>query len=214
VRIVVCDDHRLLVEVITAAIVKAGHTVAAIASTPAEALAAVERHRPDVLLLDLMFPHGDSLETARTVVARYPRTRTVVLTGSESLGPLEEAMAIGVAGYLSKDQQIEHMLALLERCIRGEQVIDEVLMRRLDRAVRERRQKLAALSELTAREREVADLLRAGLSTTHMAAKLGVSETTVRSHVQGILNKLGVHSRVEAVAVLDGRSPRPSRAVS
>lgn len=213
-RLVICDDHRLLVEALSAAIVRAGHTVAAIARTPAEALDAVERHRPDVLLLDLTFPDGNSLSAARTLVARHPQTRTVMLTGSESLGPLQEAIAIGVAGYLRKDQRIEHVLTLLERCTRGEQVIDEVLMRRLDRAVRQRQQHLALSSELTVREREVAGLLKQGLNTMQMVSKLGVSESTVRTHVHGILNKLGVHSRVEAVALLDGRSPRTSRAVS
>jgi len=213
-KIVICDDHGLLVEVLSAAIERAGHTVAAIASTPAEGLLAVERHRPDVLLLDLMFPNGDSLETARTIVARHPATRTVVLTGSESIEPLQQAIAIGVAGYLFKDHSIDHILAVLERCRRGEQVIDEVLRRRLDRAVREHQDRRALSRELTARERQIADLLREGLNTAEIVARLRVSESTVRSHVQGILNKLGVHSRVEAVALLDGPPPDTARAVS
>jgi len=203
-RIVICDDHRLLVEALATAIVRAGHTVVAVAWTPADALVAVERHRPDVLLLDLTFPNGDSLEAAREVVARHPRTRTVVLTGSNSLRSLQAALTIGVAGYLRKDEWIDQMLATLERCVRGERVFDEVLMRRLDGSVLKRERNRMATNDLTPRERAVADLLQEGLNTAEMVARLGISESTVRTHVQAILNKLSVHSRVQAVALLDG----------
>jgi two-component system, NarL family, nitrate/nitrite response regulator NarL len=130
-RIVICDDHRLLAETLATAIVQAGHTVVAVASRPSGALEAVERHRPDVLLLDLTFPEGNSLQTARKVITEYPQTKTVVLTGSDAVGPLQQALAIGVAGYLRKDERIDQMLATLQRCLRGERVIDEVLMRRV-----------------------------------------------------------------------------------
>jgi DNA-binding NarL/FixJ family response regulator len=128
-----------------------------------------------------------------------------MLTGSESIGPLQDALTIGVAGYLRKDQRIDHLVAILERCTQGEQVIDEALMRRLDRSVGERQRHRTLLGELTAREREIADLFKEGLNTAQMVERLGISESTVRTHVQGILGKLGVHSRVEAVPLLDGR---------
>jgi two-component system nitrate/nitrite response regulator NarL len=206
-RIVICDDHRLLVEALASAIVRAGHTVSAVAWTPSEGVLAVTRHRPDLLLLDLNFPHGNSLDAARDIVARHPYTRIVMLTGSDSVGPLQEALAIGVAGYLRKHERIDDMLATLERCAQGEQVVDEVLMRGLDRAGRERQLSRVQLGDLTSRELEVADLLNDGLNTAQMVARLGISENTVRTHVQGILNKLAVHSRVEAVALLDGGRP-------
>lgn len=206
-RIVICDDHRLLAEGLASALRRTGHTVAAVARTPAEGLVAVAGLAPDLLLLDLIFPQGDSLGAARHVVARYPRTRIVMLTGSDSVGPLQEALAIGVAGYLRKDERIGDMLANLERCHRGERVVDEGLMRRLDHAVVELQQNGALLAGLTPRERDVAALLKDGLNTAQMVARLGISENTVRTHVQGILNKLAVRSRVEAVALLDGGPP-------
>jgi two-component system nitrate/nitrite response regulator NarL len=213
-RFVLCDDHRLLVEALATAIVRAGHTVEAVAWTPADGLSAVERHRPDVLLLDLTFPNGDSLGVAREMVARHPETRTVVLTGSSSVRPLQEALAIGVAGYLRKDERIDQMLATVERCVRGEQILDEVLMRRLDRAVQERERNRAVTTDFTPRERAVANLLREGLNTAEIVARLGISESTVRTHVQAILNKLSVHSRVQAVALLDGPPVCGDEAVS
>ena len=171
---------------------------------PAGALEAVARHRPDVLLLDLTFPEGNSLEAARQGVTGYPQTKTVVLTGSEAIGPLQQALAVGVAGYLRKDERIDQMLATLQRCVRGERVVDEVLMRRMARAVREGAAPGLRL-RLTVREREIVDLLRSGLSTAEMVAALGISDSTVRTHVQSILSKLRVHSRVAAVALLDVR---------
>jgi len=213
-RIVICDDHRLLAETLATAIVRSGHTVVAVASRPAGALEAVARHRPDVLLLDLTFPEGNSLQAARQAVTRYPQTKTVVLTGSDAIGPLQQALAFGVAGYLRKDERIDQMLATLQRCVRGERVVDEVLRRHMSRAVREGARDQAHAYELTVREREIVDLLRSGLSTAQMVAALGISDSTVRTHVQSILSKLRVHSRIAAVALLDERVRDTVRAVS
>lgn len=213
-KIVICDDHRLLAEALATAITRGGHKVAALTATPADGLLAVERHRPDVLLLDLNFPNGDSLEAAREVVARHPHTRTVMLTGSDSVQPLRQALEIGVAGYLRKDRWIDDMLATLDRCMRGEDVFDEVLMKRLDRAVLHERRVPVPTIDFTPRERAVADLLRKGLSTDQIVRTLGISTSTVRTHVQAILSKLSVHSRVQAVALLEGPLPFDGQAVS
>lgn len=202
-RIVICDDHRLLAEALATAVARAGHTVEAVVWTPAEALAAVERHRPQVLLLDLTFADGSSLDAAREVVARHPQTRTVVLTGSDCVRPLQEALEIGVAGYLRKDGRIDQMLAALERCARGEQVVDETLMRRLERSELASNRSRLLFGDFTPRERAVVLLLQEGLNTAEMVLRLGISESTVRTHVQAILSKLSVHSRIQAVALLD-----------
>lgn len=212
-RIVICDDHRLLVEALATAIVGAGHKVEAVSATTTDALLAVARHRPDVLLLDLNLPNGDSLDAAREMVDRHPYTRTVILTGSDSIQPLQQALEIGIAGYLRKDGRIDQMLATLERCVHGERVFDEVLMRRLNRTLQAEASSPLP-TDLTPRERAVADLLRAGLDTAQIVAALGVSKSTVRTHVQAILNKLSVHSRVQAVALLEDSSAFHNRAVS
>lgn len=212
-RILICDDHRLLAEALATAIAQAGHTVVGIVSTPADALAQVDRLHPEVLLLDLYFPHGDSLDTAREIVARHPGTRTVVMTASDSISAFQQAAAIGVAGYLRKDEWIDQLLATLERCLRGERVFDEVMVRRLARSASGRPRSRAPKVDLTPRERAVANLLQEGLNTAEMVTRLGISHSTVRTHVQAILSKLSVHSRVQAVALLAGL-PSVDRAVS
>ena len=211
-RVVICDDHRLLAECLQQAIVRAGHQVEAVAGSPAEAVACVERHRPDVLLLDLGFPDGDALAAARGLTARHPQTRIVVLTGSDSVEKIRAAMDAGVVGYLRKDEQVGRIIDALERCASGERVINESLLRRLARATAPTFSP-GAVNQLTPRERDIARLLRAGCNTAEMVERLGIRESTVRRHVQAIFAKLSVHSRIEAVASLsepaDGR-PQPA----
>lgn len=201
-RVVICDDHHVLLDALAATIARAGHSVEATTVCPAAAVAAVDRHRPDLLLLDLAFPDGDALAAAREVRSRHPRTRIVVLTASEALQPLQDALAIGVAGYVRKDQGFDRIREAIERVAAGAQVVDERLLKRLAEAVRRQRRQRSIADELTPRERDIACLLREGLDTTAMVDRLGISESTVRTHVQAILAKLCVHSRIQAVALL------------
>jgi two-component system nitrate/nitrite response regulator NarL len=204
-RVVICDDHRLLAECLKEAIVGAGHQVEAVAASPAEAVACVARHGPDVLLLDLGFPDGDALAAARELLARHPQTRIVVLTGSDSLENIRAAMDAGVMGYLRKHERIDRIIEALERCARGERVIDELLLRRLARTTAPTTSP-GATNQLTPRERDIARLLREGCNTAQMVQRLGIRESTVRRHVQAIFAKLSVHSRIEAVASLSDLS--------
>jgi DNA-binding NarL/FixJ family response regulator len=205
-RIVICDDHQLMVEGLKAAVTRAGHTVEAVALTPAKGVAAVARCRPDLLLLDLSFPDGDSLDAVAAVLTHHPATKVVVLTGSEDLEPVRAALDLGVAGYLRKDQRIDGIIDGLERSARGERIVDDTLMVRMSRPVG-RPGWRGAVIELTPRERDIATLLRAGLNTTQMVDQLGIRESTVRRHVQTLLAKLCVHSRIEAVACLSDVPP-------
>jgi two-component system nitrate/nitrite response regulator NarL len=201
-RIVICDDQRLLLEALSSAFAARGHTVEALTTTPHDAVAAVWLHDPDVLVLDLSFPEADGLDAARELVHHHARTKVVVLTGTDDLGSLRRALEIGVAGYVRKDQRIDHIVAVLERVHRGEHAIDETLTRRLARAGAVVPRPRFQVDDLTAREWDVANLLEHGLSTTEIMTCLGISKSTVRSHIHTILSKLHAHSRVQAVAML------------
>jgi two-component system, NarL family, nitrate/nitrite response regulator NarL len=159
-------------------------------------------HDPDVLLIDLVFPGGSGLDAAREVVARHPRTRVVVLTGSAAPEALVEALRIGVAGYLRKDQEVPEIAAALEAVASGQSALDPALLKQVNRtaAVIPRQRRPHDL--LTARERSVAAMLVDGLNTDEIMRRLGVSQSTVRTHVQSILTKLGVHTRLQAVTML------------
>jgi two-component system nitrate/nitrite response regulator NarL len=201
-RIVVCDDNRLLLEALSNALARQGFTVEAATSAPAEAIAAVRLYDPDILLIDLGFPGADGLSAAREVARSHPRTRVVIITGSDDPGPLLEAIRIGVAGYVRKDQRLDGIVAALRLAAVGDSAIDKTLLRRLTAATRTDSGR-SALARLTQQERVILGYLADGLQTSEIVGRLAISTSTVRSHIQAILSKLGVHTRLQAVAVFN-----------
>lgn len=205
-RIVLCDDHRLLLEALATALATHGLTIEATATTPAEAVRAVERNDPDLLLLDVNFPSGSGLDAARHVIAHHPRTKVVMITGSDSADLMAEALELGVTGYIRKVQPVGAIVSLLEQAMRGQLTVDPVLLRRIrEPRVGARSQPSTPLDGLTQREVEVLRHLVQGRTTREIMGELAVSSSTVRTHVQSIFTKLGVHSRLEAVATLAGQ---------
>lgn len=201
-RAVICDDHRLLLEALATALAGHGYTIEATATTPADAVRAVATYDPDVLLIDVMFPVGSGLEAARQVLREHPRTKVVMITGTESVQPLVEALEMGVAGYMRKDQRVDAIARVIERAVSGEVAVDPDLLRSVRSTSRFVSHDRTALDDLTARERHVLSLLVKGMNTKEIVQQLGVSQSTVRTHVQSIFAKLGVHSRIQAVAAL------------
>jgi DNA-binding NarL/FixJ family response regulator len=210
-RIVVCDDHRMLLEALAHALATRGFTVEAATLHPAEAVAAVKLYNPDLLLIDLAFPDGNGLDAAREVIAQHPRTRVVVLTGSNDASAALEAARIGVAGFICKDQRLSAIVEALRRAASGESWMDASLFRRLRSAQTASPPARSPMDELTRQERTVLGMLQEGLSTAEIVARMGIGNSTVRSHIQAILTKLGVHSRLQAVAMMSHDEPAAGR---
>jgi DNA-binding NarL/FixJ family response regulator len=201
-RVVICDDHHLLVQAMATALGGLGYLVEAAVTTPSDAVRAVATYDPDVLLLDLSFPAGSGLDAARQVIAEHPRTRVLVMTGSDSPETQRVALGLGVAGYVRKAQRIEAVTRALESVMDGRVVVDQALLngdRGNGASVPRQR---TGLDDLTPREQDVLSLLVRGRSTNEIVEDLCVSPSTVRTHVQSIFVKLGVHSRLQAVAML------------
>lgn len=213
-RIVICDDHRLLLEALSHALSLEGFTVEAATSDPREAVQAVRLYDPDVLLIDLTFPQadGDGLTAAREVAMQHPRTKVVILTGSDDHAPLLEAMRLGVSGYIRKDERMSVIVSTLQRAVEGLPTLDAALTRRLSTIVPQQRRR-SILDGLTEQERAVLGHLGQGLKTAEIVSAMGISNSTVRSHVQSILSKLGVHSRLQAVASLHAEADTREAAV-
>lgn len=205
-RLVLCDDHRLLLQALSRALAAKGFTIEAATASPDEAVAAVARLRPDVLLIDLNFPDGSGLQAAREVMRRFPETRVVILTGSEESAPLIEAGKLGVAGYVGKDERLDGIVAALRRAHAGAGGVDKAQLRRVDARDSGSSGPITAIDKLTTQERVVLSCLADGLSTSEIVTRLAISHTTVRSHIQAILSKLGVHSRLQAVALFQDPS--------
>jgi len=201
-RIVVCDDNRVLLEALSHALATRGFVVEAATSRPAEAVAAVKAHDPDLLLVDVSFPDGNGLDAAREVMSHHPRTRVVVLTGSDDAATAIEAARIGVAGFIRKDQRLSAISEALHRAAAGEPWVDASVTKRLRSSQSNVTTPRHPVDDLTRQERVVLAMLEEGLTTTEIVHKMGIGTSTVRSHIQAILTKLGVHSRVQAVAVV------------
>ncbi|MGH4007919.1 MAG: response regulator [Pseudonocardiaceae bacterium] len=193
--VVLCDDHAVFVESLVSVLVGAGFRVPAVARSLAGAIEAVRHHRPDVCLLSRRFSDGDGIAAIGRVIAVSPATRILVLTAEGDTDAMRHAVRMGAAGYVDKTWGVRKLVQALQRVVDGAVVLDapRTTSPRSDTSEARR---LAA--HLTARERECLSLLVEGLDTRAMTLRLGVSTTTVRSHVQALLTKLGVHSRLEA----------------
>ena len=201
-RIVVCDDNRVLLEALSHALATRGFVVEAATSRPAEAVAAVKAYHPDLLLVDVSFPDGNGLDVAREVMSDHPRTRVVVLTGSDDAATAIEAARIGVAGFIRKDQRLSAISEALNRAAAGKPWVDASVTKRLRSPQSNGTTPRHPVDDLTGQERVVLAMLEEGLTTTEIVREMGIGTSTVRSHIQAILTKLGVHSRVQAVAVV------------
>lgn len=176
----------------------------------AEAVALVDRLRahdlgPDVVLMDVRMPGMDGLEATRRILAAHPGVTVVVLTTFDLDEYALDAIRAGASGFLLKDAHPEELLDAVRTCFRGDAVLAPSTTRRLldhflsppplDASGDPR------VAALTAREREVFELVGRGLSNAEIMAELVVSEPTVKTHVSHVLAKLGARDRVQAVVI-------------
>ena len=172
-----------------------------------QAVEAVDRLKPDVVLMDIRMPHIDGIEATRRVLAmgHEPPTRVLVLTTFDLNEYVYDALRAGASGFLLKDVPPEQLVAGVHVVSRGEALLAPTITKRLieEFAVKGRVAPPAApspaIDELTPRELEVFRLIARGMSNAELAEHLVVSETTVKTHVARILMKLGLRDRVQAV---------------
>lgn len=197
VRALIIDDHVLFAEAIKPALASSGVEVVGVATTGAEGLRAVAELRPDLVLVDLGLPDQSGLVLGRSIVDRFPEAKVVALTALEDPKAVREAIRAGFHGYLTKDTSASRFVQAVHAALAGQVVYPRRLAMRGARTAAEENARLLA-SQLTQREREVLALLAAGATGREIAARLSISTNTVRTHVQSILTKLQVHSRLEA----------------
>ncbi len=162
-----------------------------------EALAAVRRHQPTMLVVDVELPDGSGVEIVRRLVAEGSPVRCLMLSAHDDYVYFSESLAAGAAGYLLKTVSTEKFIAAVRTVALGGTVIDGVLSHRLAGRRQQPEERLAA--SLTAREFDVIRGLVRGRSNKEIAKDLGVGLRTVESYVSTILAKLGVRSRAEAI---------------
>jgi two-component system, NarL family, nitrate/nitrite response regulator NarL len=201
-RLVLCDDNRILCDALAAALESRGHQTLAIATTAGDGVAAVAGCHPDACLLDLRFPGGeDGLGAARAIRQNYPDTAVLVLSALTDPATASRAREIGVAGFLAKDQNIDQIADALDVIAAGGQAFSPVRARAPSpRRAPERPS--YRLSALTQREQEVLRRIAQGQSTGQMAREMEITTSTLRTYVRNALAKVGVHSRLEAAALV------------
>jgi two-component system, NarL family, response regulator LiaR len=197
---VVCDDHPLVREAETSLLGRASYLVCESVGTCTEALTAVKRHRPSLLLLDLVLPDGLGSSIVFRVREESRETAIVLLTSFSDDAHMSAALRSGADGILLKSIDANNLLACLETVLMGETVIDRQLSLRLSKYAREgsRETPLDLLLSLSRRELDVLRCIARGQRNSEIAASLALGEKTVKSHVSSVLFKLNVIDRTQA----------------
>jgi DNA-binding NarL/FixJ family response regulator len=197
IRVVIVDDHRVLAELLTAALSTSGE-VAVIESvgTAAEAIDRVGAVQPDVVILDYDLPDDDGVSVVSSIKATCPTCRVLMLTSYTDPAILNEALDAGCDGYVTKRNGASEILSAVLAVASDETPVSADMVRSLVR-----RDYAGIGSDLTGRELEVLRIAALGQSNKEIAAELYLSVNTVRNHMQHVLNKLGAHSKLEATAI-------------
>ena len=168
-----------------------------------DALAAVDRLAPDVVLMDIRMPRMDGLEATRRILSGPSQSRVVVLTTFDLDEHVFDALAAGASGFLLKDAPAHQLVDAIRAAAAGNALLAPSVTRRLiAQFTRSRPRRSPAISDdLTARETEVWQLVAEGLSNAEIAERLVIGEATVKTHVARLLAKLGLRDRVQAVVL-------------
>jgi DNA-binding NarL/FixJ family response regulator len=204
VRVLLVDDDDLMLAGLKA-VMSSDETIEVVgeAGNGRAAIEEARRRRPDVVLMDVRMPDLDGISATRELLAVSPQARVAILTTFERDDYIFGALNAGASGFLLKRTKPEELIAAIHTIAAGDSLLSPSVTRRViertagqissDPSARER------LGELTAREREVLELIARGLSNTEIAAALFIEESTVKTHVKRVLMKLRLRGRVQAV---------------
>jgi len=213
IRILLVDDHSLFRSGIKSLLEsQQGFEVVGEASDGLEGVKRAKQLKPDVVLLDLHMPGTSGLEALQMITEDVPNTEVLMLTVSEDGQDLMQALRNGARGYLLKNIEIDFLVDSIHRAVKGESVMSPQMSAALIDAVRQpvvEKEAEEKTVRLTPRESEIIIMLARGESNKSIARILDLAESTVKIHVQGILRKLNITSRVQAAvyAVENGLMP-------
>ena len=197
IRVLIVEDHRVVAEGLSALINhQADMRVVGEAGSVAESVAAATELGPDVVLLDFRLPDGTGAEAASAIRETRPEAKLIFLTREDSDAARFAAVQSGASAFIHKSKAASEVVDAIRDVARGRMLITP---RTIATLLAKRRGIEAQLQSLTPRERQVLALMAAGLSSRAVAAKLGISYTTVRTHIRSLGSKLGVHSKLEAI---------------
>lgn len=192
IRILLADDHFMMRLGLASLVGKEPDLqVVAEANSGTEAIEQCDRHRPDVVLMDIRMPGLNGIDATAAIVSRHPATKVIILTTYEGDEDVFQALRAGAKAYFIKTSSGAEILKAIRAVHAGEYCLPSEVASKLAQR--------CALPALTAREREILERIAAGRSNKEIASQLNVAENTVKNHVHVILEKLGVQDRTQAV---------------
>ena len=203
IRVLLVDDHQLLTDALSRVLEREPDIqVVGVAPTVSEVREA-PRTGVDVVLMDYRLPDGTGSEATRIVKARWPSAKVVMLTAIADDETVLESIQAGADGYLTKDRAVAEVVQAVRSAHAGEILLPRSVIVDIARrvvAARDRQQDRVLVEPLMPRELEVLRALTEGLASPEICERLGITPNTLRTHVQNIMGKLHVHSKLEAVA--------------
>ncbi len=200
-RLILVDDHKMLREGLRRSLEELGFAVIAEAGDGEEGVRLAAAMRPDVMLMDVSMPEMDGVEATRQIVERNPNAKVVMLTMHADRDVVDRALKAGAVGYLTKDCSMDEVAEAVRMASNGETALSPALAagflaeaRKLDSGAERDEDRI-----ITRREEEVLQLIADGCSTPEVAAKLYISQKTVKNHLASIYEKLNARDRTQAV---------------
>lgn len=203
-KVLICDDQALIRDGLEMLLnLDKDIEVVGLAQDGAEAVEQVARHQPDLVLMDLKMPGLNGIEATRQIRTRWPAIKVLVLTTYDDDEWVFDAIRAGAAGYLLKDTPREAVIQAVRGTVEGKSFVDPAVAGKLLGQVAGQQAQPSTLitDKLTRREVDVLRLLARGLNNADIAARLYLSEGTVRNHVSAILAKLDVSDRTQAAVM-------------
>lgn len=203
ITLILADDHAMVRKGLTAFLSTARDIeVMAVAASGAEVVAGAEKYAPDVVLLDLFMPDQPAVETVRRIKRVSPRSQIIMVTSHEGDEYVVPMMKAGAISYILKDITPENLIRTVRKAAAGQSTLSpriaQALVTVVTQARADKTQENQLHEDLTEREMEVLQCIAEGLSNMNIAARLNISEKTVKSHVSNILSKLYLTDRTQA----------------
>lgn len=200
IKIVLADDH----EIVRAGLIKLMWVDRSIkvlgeADNGEDAVGLVRYHKPDIAVFDIMMPKMDGIEATGIIRAEFPDIPVVVLTAFEDADHIEQAIAAGAAGYLSKDINAKDLVESLRKVYHGERVFSSTILNILRKKKNIPENTVETQISISKREQQVLDLVAQGMTSPQIGEKLFISVRTVQSHRANLMDKLGVKNSAELI---------------
>lgn len=196
VRVLICDDHWIVRQAIRTRLDEmSGFEAVAEVSDGASVLPAVREHHPDLVLIDIEMPEVNGIEATRRILARFPDIKVLVFTAHDDANLVRLAAREGASGFIVKSASIEQIREACEAVTAGDPWYPGF------EGQFDQDDELQRLLSLSDRERQILALLASGMRAQGVAGKIGIQTATVHTHVRNVVNKLGVETRTQAVAI-------------